>query len=86
MTPNAKTGPALDDVPDAVGQSFHEMHKMDNSTMNITYDGLVNKLRGMIAERQRTRDGVPGRKQDTPHEQLWVAVAGGPGSGRFGER
>lgn len=77
----AQTARPLEDIPDVFAESYHELHKMDYRTINITYDSLANKLRGMVAERQRSRHGQPGQKQDTPHEQLWVAVAGGPGSG-----
>jgi hypothetical protein len=70
----------------ADAKSYHQMNKIDHSDMEHTYDGLAQKLRGMIAERQRQRDGQAGQKEETPHEQLWVALAGGPGSGPFGER
>ena len=66
----------------------HRRYHLSNTYLGGEIEVYLDdsKLRGMIIERQRTRDGVPGHKQDTPHEQLWVAVAGGPGSGRFGER
>ncbi|KAG7350482.1 phosphoribulokinase / uridine kinase family protein [Nitzschia inconspicua] len=91
MSPNAETksGHSQDNPVVTTGKnnmspekSYHEMHNIDYPNMEHTYDALAQKLRGMVAERQRQRDGVAGNKEATPHEQLWVALAGGPGSGK----
>lgn len=73
---------------DEIGRSYsyHEMHPMDHADIERTYDGLAQKVRGMVAERRRHRNkgegaASPVHKEAIPHEQLWVAVAGGPGSG-----
>jgi hypothetical protein len=70
----AKTQRPLNDIPDSIGESL-----MNYPGIDIIYDGLANKIRSKLAGRHRD---LPGKEQGMSDKQLWVAVAGGPGSGR----